>query len=155
MNNNLREIKRAVITGGTGAIGTALIEELIKNNIEVLVLCRKGSSRNQNIPEHSLVTKRFCDLDQLESFELGETKEYDAFFHLAWAGTFGESRNDMFLQNLNVKYSLHAVALAKKLGCKIFLGAGSQAEYGIVPGVVSEETPCNPVSAYSNTSEPE
>lgn len=148
MNNNLREIKRAVITGGTGAIGTALIEELIRNNIEVLVLCRKGSLRNQNIPEHSLVTKRFCDLNQLESFEFGETKEYDAFFHLAWAGTFGESRNDMFLQNLNVKYSLHAVALAKKLGCKIFFGAGSQAEYGRVNEKLNDNTKTNPETGY-------
>ena len=31
-------------------------------------------------------------------------------------------------QNLNVKYALDAVEAASKLGCKTFVGAGSQAE---------------------------
>lgn len=43
-------MKRAVVTGATGAIGTALIKELIKNNIEVLVFCREGSARNSPNP---------------------------------------------------------------------------------------------------------
>ena len=29
-------MKRAILTGATGAVGSALIKELIKNNIEVL-----------------------------------------------------------------------------------------------------------------------
>ena len=40
-------MKRAVITGATGAIGTALVEELVSNGIEVLVLCREGSKPRQ------------------------------------------------------------------------------------------------------------
>ena len=35
-------MKRAILTGATGAVGTALIKELIKNEIEVLVLCREA-----------------------------------------------------------------------------------------------------------------
>ena len=50
-------MKRAILTGATGAVGTALIKELIKNEIEVLVLCREGSVRNCCIPSHPLVTK--------------------------------------------------------------------------------------------------
>ena len=34
------------------------------------------------------------------------------------------------------------------MGCQLYVDAGSQAEYGIIPGVITEETPCNPVSAY-------
>ena len=30
-------MKRAIITGATGAVGTALINELISHNVEVLV----------------------------------------------------------------------------------------------------------------------
>ena len=48
-------MKRAILTGATGAVGSALIKELIKNNIEVLVLCRENSVRNCNIPIHPLV----------------------------------------------------------------------------------------------------
>ena len=37
----------------------------------------------------------------------------------------------MYLQNLNVKYALDAVRLAKRLGCRRFIGIGPQAEYGV------------------------
>lgn len=140
-------IKRAVITGATGAIGIALVNELIKQNIEVLVLCREGSERNVNIPKNSLVECRFCDMSELDKLDLCD-KEYDVFFHLAWMGTTGEARNDMYLQNLNVKYSLDALHLAKRLGCKRFIGAGSQAEYGRVEGVLKPDTSTNPETGY-------
>lgn len=141
-------MKRAVITGATGAIGTALIKELIQKNIEVLVICREGSKRNENIPSSPLVTKVYCNLEQLHTAGNFTGKEYDVFYHFAWAGTTGAARNDMFLQNLNVKYSLDAVLLAKKLGCKAFVGAGSQAEYGRVEGVLTPNTPVNPENGY-------
>ena len=51
-------MKRAVITGATGAVGTALLQELIENNVEILVLCREGSARNSKIPDSSLITKK-------------------------------------------------------------------------------------------------
>ncbi len=141
-------MKRAVITGATGAIGTALIKELIKQNIEVLVLCREGSERNENIPVSNLVVKKYCDLEQLCSVENDTGKEFDVFYHFAWAGTTGNARNDMFLQNLNVKYALDAVNAAKRFGCKMFIGAGSQAEYGRVEGVLKPDTPTNPETGY-------
>ncbi|MBQ8541055.1 MAG: NAD-dependent epimerase/dehydratase family protein [Clostridia bacterium] len=141
-------MKCAVISGATGAIGTALITELIQKNIEVLVLCRNGSERNANIPKHRLVTKMCCDLKDFEALINDSGKEYDVFYHFAWMGTTGDARNDMFLQNLNVKYALDAVKLAKRFGCKTFIGAGSQAEYGRVEGILKPETPTNPETGY-------
>ena len=35
------QMKRAIITGATGTVGTALIEELTQHQVEVLVLCRE------------------------------------------------------------------------------------------------------------------
>ena len=141
-------MKRAVITGATGAIGTALINELVQQNIEVLVLCRQNSKRNENIPENALVTKKYCDLKDFEILQNNTGKEYDVFYHFAWMGTTGEARNDMFLQNLNIKYALDAVKLAKRLGCKSFIGAGSQAEYGRIEGALKPDTPTNPETGY-------
>ena len=43
-------MKSAVITGPTGSIGTALIEHLISNGIEVLAIVRPDSKRTDNIP---------------------------------------------------------------------------------------------------------
>ena len=54
----------------------------------------------------------------------------------------------MYLQNENVKYSLDAVRAAKQLGCKVFVGSGSQAEYGNKSGIMKPDTYPDPVSGY-------
>ena len=141
-------MKRAIITGATGAVGTALVKELITNNVETLVLCREGSRRNHQIPDHPLVTRKHCSLDQLASIENDTGKDYDVFYHFAWMGTIGDARNDMYLQNQNVRYALDAVGAAKRFGCKKFIGAGSQAEYGRVEGVLKPGTPAFPEMGY-------
>ncbi|MBS6341555.1 MAG: NAD(P)-dependent oxidoreductase [Eubacterium limosum] len=141
-------MKKAIITGATGAVGMALIQELIKQNIEILVLCREGSKRKQQIPKHPLVTIKYCALDQLEKVENDTNQSYDVFYHFAWSGTTGVDRDDMYMQNLNIKYALDAVKAAKKFGCQTFIGAGSQAEYGRVEGVLKPDTPTFPENGY-------
>lgn len=137
---------KAVITGATGAVGMALIRELSAIGAEILVLCRSGSARSKRIPDAENIRKLDCSLDKMSELELDE--KYDAFFHLAWEGTTGESRNDMYLQNRNVKHTLDAVSLASRLGCKVFVGAGSQAEYGRVEGDLNAATPTFPENGY-------
>lgn len=139
-------MKSAVITGATGAIGTALINELTSKGVRVLVLTREDSTRNSIIPQSPLVEVRYCSLEELHDFEA--EGEYDVFYHFAWAGTFGSARNDLYLQNKNVEYALDAVAAAKRLGCHIFIGAGSQAEYGRVEGILKPDTPAFPENGY-------
>lgn len=141
-------MKRVIITGATGAIGTALIKNLVQKDIEVLVLTRKDSKRNHNILKNEKVIVRYCALDELEKFHNDSNETYDVFFHLAWAGAAGAGRNDMYLQNANIKYALDAVALAKKLGCHTFVGTGSQAEYGRFEGVLKADTPTFPEMGY-------
>lgn len=141
-------MKKAVITGATGAIGTALVNKLIEENVQVLVLARK-EGRVGKIPAHPLVKIAYCSLDEMAEFT-PDKHDYDVFFHLAWAGPYGEERNDMFLQADNIKHELDAVKLADRFGCKAFIGAGSQAENGLLPkGVkVSPNSPENPINGY-------
>ena len=141
-------MKKAVITGATGVIGTALINELVKNEIEVLVFCRADSHRYDLIPTHKLIHKKCCSLQEMDTLSIENEESYDVFYHLAWEGTSGPMRDDMHLQNRNVKYALDAVGLAKKLGCKRFIGVGSQAEYGRVEGKLRPDTPVNPTMGY-------
>ncbi len=141
-------MKRVILTGATGAIGTALIENLIKNGLEILVLMREGSAREANIIKHPLVSVKNCSLENLKTLKNDTGKEYDVFYHFAWSGTFGNARNDMYLQNKNVEYTLDAVSAAKEFGCKTFIGAGSQAEYGRFEGVLKPDTPVFPENGY-------
>lgn len=141
-------MKRAIITGATGAIGTALVKELIDNNIEVLILMNPESGRKNNIISNPLVSVLECGMDDYAKVQNKTGKKYDVLFHFAWAGTNGNGRNDMYLQNRNVKYALDAVGMAKRFGCVKFVGAGSQAEYGRVEGMLKPETPTMPEMGY-------
>ncbi len=141
-------MKRAIITGATGAIGTALIKELVDKGVEILVFTREHSKRNQNIPVHPLVQIKFCALEDLEKIRNDMGKDYEVFYHLAWSGASGSGRDDMYRQNLNVKYALDAVGAAKRFGCSTFIGIGSQAEYGRTKSPLTPETPVFPEMGY-------
>ena len=145
-------MKGAIITGPTGAVGRALIESLIENGIKVLAVTRKNTKRLSNIPDSPLVRTIGLDLSELKSLpEIVSSipGEYDAFYHFGWADTFGEdARNDVRSQFLNVGYSVDALEAAAKTGAKVFVGAGSQAEYGRHEGALSEKIPAFPENGY-------
>lgn len=143
-----RSIKTAVITGPTGAIGTALCLELAQKGIHVFAVCRPNSPRATAIPQHPLIKVVPCDMQEL--FRLPEliSQGADAFYHFAWAHTTGDGRNDMTAQTENIRCTLEAVRAARALGCQVFIGAGSQAEYGRVEGMLKPDTPCFPENGY-------
>lgn len=141
-------MRSAVISGATGAIGTALTKKLVDEGVEVLILSRQDSKRISNIIESPLVDVKYCALNEMSELVNDTDREYDVFYHFAWAGAVGPGRNDMYMQNDNVKYALDAVNAAKKLGCKVFIGAGSQAEYGRVEGLLRPDTPVFPEMGY-------
>ncbi|MBR6147727.1 MAG: NAD-dependent epimerase/dehydratase family protein [Lachnospiraceae bacterium] len=137
-----------VITGPTGAIGMALIKRCLKENKEVLAICHKGSSRIGQIPADERIRVVEADLVDYADLNLETNNEYDTFIHLAWNGTFGDTRNDMKLQSENIRHAIDAVELANRLGCKNFIGAGSQAEYGRVDKPLRPDTPAFPENGY-------
>lgn len=141
-------MKRVLITGPTGAVGVSLINELIGNGVYVTAVCRPRSKRLHVIPKHELVTLIECDLSCLNELSNVLTHDYDTFYHFGWEGTYGEARQDLYLQIQNVIYTLDAVHLASKIGCKVFIGAGSQSEFGHVEGVLHPYMPCNPDNGY-------
>lgn len=142
------KINSIVITGPTGAIGMALIQKCIQEGIHVLAICHRGSRRSRSIVQHPLVSVVEADMEEYGLFCPVSDKRYDVFYHLAWQGTFGEVRNNMLLQTENIRDTVEAVKLAKRLGCSCFVGAGSQAEYGRVQGKLSGDMPAFPENGY-------
>lgn len=141
-------MRTAVITGPTGAVGTALIQKLAAEGVRVYAVVRKESGRIGNLPKDPLVVPVFLDLSRLSELKEKIPEPCDVFYHLGWAGTIGAGRDDVYLQNQNVKYTLDAVRAAKELGCRRFVGAGSQAEYGRVEGLLRPDTPAVPETGY-------
>lgn len=149
--------KAIIITGATGTIGRALIEEAGKQQYHVLAIVHRNSKRADALKQYPYVTVMQADIEEYpkvpEMMELiDETNlDYRILFHLAWNGTFGDSRNDVMLQEKNIKGALEAVKIAKLSGCEAFVGAGSQAEYGRVDGILKADTPAFPESGYGIT----
>lgn len=135
------------ITGATSMLGVATIKNCISKNISVLAFVRKGSSKIERLPSSPLVKIVECDLAQMKDFD-GDKLSADVFIHFGWAFTDKTGRNDVSKQLENVQYTIDAVHLAKKLGCRKFVGAGSQAEYGTPNTILKEDTPVNPVVPY-------
>lgn len=150
MKNKIeRNIQTAVVTGPTGAIGIALCEKLLRENVTVYAVCRPGSSRIKDLPKAAALHVVECDAKELATLpQKMEGVSVDAFFHFAWAHTIGQGRNDMPAQIENIQSTIDAVRAAKALGCQVFLGAGSQAEYGRVEGLLKSDTPAFPENGY-------
>lgn len=140
-------MKKVVVTGATGMIGVTLIEYLLSQNIEVLAIIRENSKRRKNLKENKNLKIIECNLENLKNLNVQEL-DYDIFYHFGWDGTFGNDRNQEEKQKLNIEYTLDAVKLAKRLGCNTFIGAGSQAEYGRVNGMITSKTETNPETEY-------
>ena len=102
----------------------------------------------KNLTSHQNLEIIECDIDNLLSLKEILSHDYDTFFHFAWNGTYGASREDIRLQTQNVIDTLDAIELAHAIGCKAFVGAGSQAEFGPVEGTISDAIPKNPVTGY-------
>lgn len=143
----MRIIKSAVITGPTGAIGMALCRLLVKNNVKVYGVVRPDSLRKEQLRQIHGVEVVECDVSQIEKLP-NLIPPVNVFFHLAWGYTVGFGRNDMDAQIRNIQYTIDAVRAAKNLDCKVFLGAGSQAEYGRVDKKLAPDTPCFPENGY-------
>lgn len=134
------------ITGASSFIGVELCRYLAENGHQVIAMSRRDNEHLNAIAVDSNLQVFRADMQSL--FEKATGVKADVFIHLAWAGTSHEERNNPVIQDENVKAALECVKLAKQMGCQLYVDAGSQAEYGIVPGALTEETPCNPITAY-------
>ena len=141
-------LQSAVITGPTGAVGLALCRELLSRGWQVYAVCRPDSARAKRLPQHKNLHKIDCDMSEAARLPGLIPAGADAMFHLAWGYTIGEGRNDMLAQNENIRYTIEHIQAAAALGCKVFVGAGSQAEYGRVEGLLTPEIPCFPENGY-------
>ena len=139
-------MNKIAITGATGMIGASLVRCAIEKGIEVVCIARGDSERLGNIPQSDLVRIVHCDISEYDTLDVQEN--CDVFYHFAWANTYGSSRDDVNAQTDNIRYTLDAVRLSTRMGCKKFVGAGSQAEYGITDKPLGVETQANPQSAY-------
>lgn len=130
-------MKKVILTGATGFVGNAVLKELIKNDVYVIAVSR--SENPKNIPDSKLVKYISCDLSEMEKLESKITdRDIDTFYHFAWNGSAGPARADTKLQLKNAQWTIDSLNVAKKIGCKRFVVAGSIMEHETVAATYTQ-----------------
>ena len=75
-------MKKVLVTGATGMVGATLIDQLLKNDIQVTGLVRPSSLKMDNLSANPNLTVIECDIDNLLSLnnvlEKGQTESSSA-----------------------------------------------------------------------------
>ena len=122
----MADIKKAVVTGATGFIGRNLINELIKQGVEVIGVCRNERFYNDNAPDYRLVC---CEGSRYEDLtDIIRDQDIDVIFHMAWQGVSDEQALDVDVQLENILSTCKLVDVAHNMGIPAFVGAGSMYE---------------------------
>jgi nucleoside-diphosphate-sugar epimerase len=143
-------MKRAILTGATGFIGSWLMEELLRDGVEVTALvCDSPMLIAEDIRDNIQV----INYDPNRIFDLTREIEsgFDVFYNIGWAGVAPEKKSDIDLQIGNIRSSLDALAFAKEIGCGKFIGIGTVAEYVYCDGAISHTQPPSPADLYGAT----
>ena len=155
--------KIAIVTGAFGFAGANLTEHLLDYGYKVYAIGRKGSAHNERFEESESLRKVLIDMEDYDKI-CGYIDEDDirsaeaiALFHLSWGG----QRDDFDTQRRNIDGSLRLLDSARDIKEKCLksknmdvsiraVGIGSQAEYGVKSGLITEDLSLEPFSAYGS-----
>jgi len=121
-------MKKAIVTGATGFIGSNLVEVLAKENIKVIALVRPGSKNMASISGFPIriIECAVCDYKRLS--DLVSDRDVDCIFHIAWQGVSDKDARDQNIQMMNLQSTLDLIDAAHTIGVRTFVGCGSMHE---------------------------
>ena len=118
-------MKKVLVTGANGFIGSSLIKKMIANNIEVVAV--DITFAGNRLPDSNLITKVESGVEAALAEKI-PAGEYDAFYHLAWKGVNGAEKADPSVQIANIQMAVDCANICKQLNVKKLLCAGTVAE---------------------------
>lgn len=135
-------MKKAVVSGANGFLGTALCRELSEQGVEIIAIVRDQNSHYEdikNLKNLRLVFSELSDFGKLD--EMIKDRDVDVFYHLAWNGSAGKLRGDPDTQLKNVKYSCDLLRACRNSGCRRFVFASSIMAYEIMAVMNTDAEP--------------
>lgn len=141
-------MRRVFVTGVTGFLGARIAELLIDHGCELAVLVRNGGAARLGADIQKNCTIIHGDLSNADSYSTAlRAFRPDTVIHAAWSGVSGAQR-DAHVQVQNIVDGVALLEIAASCGCRVFVGLGSQAEYGSLNRKVSEVEPTDPTTLY-------
>lgn len=145
-------MKRVLVTGATGFIGSFVAERLLAAGMEVGIVHRPGSDLWRLGENAGRVHRIQGDLEEPSSVrDAVRAFAPEVAMHLAWHGVGNQQRNDPQQIERNIRATIGLVEIAAEAGARTWIGAGSQAEYGPQNHPLDEEAPTKPTTLYGAT----
>ncbi|KAA8496637.1 UDP-glucose 4-epimerase [Porphyridium purpureum] len=155
-------VKRVLVTGGAGYIGSHTVLELVEAGFSVVVVDSLVNSSPESLKRVGEITGKaehidFIELDlvdyaKLES-EVFKKYEFVSCIHFAGLKAVGESvQQPLRYYENNLTGTLHVLELLGKYNCKSFVFSSSATVYGGVEEMpVTEEAPLSATNPYGRT----
>lgn len=138
---------RALVTGGTGFVGSHLVDELLKNEYTVKVLVRPTSNLSHLKGKSvSLITGDLSDVSSLNAASKGN----DVIFHVA--ALPHEQRHLRSFYKVNLKGTQNLLEASVQSGIRQFILMSTTSIYGFPPiSVLKEEHATMPRTKYGRS----
>lgn len=140
---------RLLVTGAAGFVGSAVAGEAVRSGHDVVGIVRPKAGAQTSGDVSSPFQSVAADFrDGAAMAGIIRRTRPDVVVHIGWSGVDGASRNSIAQINDNIAAACALVEACAEAGVRKFVGIGSQAEYGLLSGKVSEDQLPMPTSLY-------
>lgn len=143
-------LKKVLITGGAGFIGSHIADKLSENNYSIVVLDNLSSGKEDNLQNYGNLKFYQVNVEKDDLEEIFENEKPDFVIHLAAQTSVNYSiSNAYFDADMNIMATIRLLEVCKQYSVKKLIAASSAAVYGdpkYLP--VDENHPTEPMSPY-------
>lgn len=143
-------MKKVLVTGDKGYIGSALVPLLLKNNFAVKGIDIEYFTKNITVNSLNRYESLQKDIRNVNEKDL---EDVEAIIHLSALSNdpMGEINSELTVE-INAKSTIKLAKLAKKNGVRRFIFSSSCSIYGIgKEDIVNENSAVNPLTAYAKS----